>query len=144
MTIRADANWLQPERFAGRKGVRAGIVIALVIYLGAAAGFLAGCVARYGHLETATPGPAVRVAIGDVAPLLALAVMQLLLRAVTGLLRTTTEAMTAPLATLAAAPPRCRPGSRRRWPTCCAGWRRRCAASRRSRSSRPRSARRCA
>ena len=69
--------WLQPERFAGRKAVRAGVIMALGIYFGAAIGFLTGRIARYGSLETATLWPAVRSALGDVAPLLAIAAILL-------------------------------------------------------------------
>ena len=64
--------WLQPERFAGRRGVRFAILIVVAVYLGAALGFLSGRIARYGGLELATLWPALRSAIADVAPLLAL------------------------------------------------------------------------
>jgi Histidine kinase len=69
--------WLQPERFAGGKAVRAGIAMSLLVYLGAALGFLAGRIVKEGGLDAATLGPAVRSAIVDSAPLLALAVLLL-------------------------------------------------------------------
>jgi len=64
--------WLQPERFAGRRGVRFAILIVVAVYLGAALGFLSGRIVRYGGLELATLWTALRSAIADVAPLLAL------------------------------------------------------------------------
>ncbi|MEO6363367.1 MAG: histidine kinase [Caldimonas sp.] len=69
--------WLQPERFNGKKGVRFVVVIVLLLYLGAAVGFLSGRIARHGGLELATLWPAVRIAIADVAPLLALGALVL-------------------------------------------------------------------
>jgi signal transduction histidine kinase len=69
--------WLQPERFAGRKAVRIGILASLGIYVGAALGFLAGRIVRFGGLQTATLWPAARKAFADVAPLLALAALGL-------------------------------------------------------------------
>ena len=65
------AAWLQPERFAGKKGLRMTLFIVLAIYFGAAVGFLTARVGKYGGLEPATLGPAVKSAIADVAPLLA-------------------------------------------------------------------------
>jgi signal transduction histidine kinase len=69
--------WLQPERFAGRKAVPAGVAMSLLVYLGAALGFLAGRIVKEGGLGAATLGPAVRSAVVDSAPLLALAVLLL-------------------------------------------------------------------
>lgn len=69
--------WLQPGRFTGRKAVRAGIAMSLLIYLGAALGFLAGRIVKEGGLGSATLWPAVRSAVVDSAPLLALAVLLL-------------------------------------------------------------------
>lgn len=69
--------WLQPERFAGRKGIRLAVVTASLAFLGAAVGFLVGRIAKHGGLETATLWPAVRTALSDVAPYLALAAVLL-------------------------------------------------------------------
>ncbi len=69
--------WLQPERFTGRKGLRIGLLIAVSLPFGAAVGFLAGRIAKHGGLATETLGPAVRSAIGDVGPYLALGVVAL-------------------------------------------------------------------
>lgn len=71
------AAWLQPERFAGRRGLRITVVIVLFIYLGAMLGFLLGRMHRFGGIEAATLGPAVRGAIADMAPLLALGALLL-------------------------------------------------------------------
>ncbi len=69
--------WLQPERFAGRKGIRLALVTAALAFSGAAVGFLIGRIVKHGGLETATLWPAVRGALGDVAPYLALAALVL-------------------------------------------------------------------
>ena len=69
--------WLQPERFAGHKAVRIGVVASLFIYAGAGAGFLVGRVVKFGGLETATLWPAFRSAFADIARLLALAAIAL-------------------------------------------------------------------
>ena len=67
--------WLQPERFAGQKAVRVVVLIAAGLWLGAATGFISGRVARYGGLETSTLWPAVRKALGEVAPWLVVAIV---------------------------------------------------------------------
>ena len=69
--------WLQPERFAGHKAVRIGIISSLGIYAGAALGFLVGRIAKFGDLHTETLWPAFRTAFAEVAPLLALAALAL-------------------------------------------------------------------
>ncbi|MEP6739979.1 MAG: histidine kinase [Caldimonas sp.] len=71
------AAWLRPERFAGHRAVRIGIVGSLVVYVGAGFGFLVARIIRLGGLDTATLWPALRSAIVDAAPLLALSVMAL-------------------------------------------------------------------
>jgi hypothetical protein len=69
--------WLQPERFAGRKAFRVGLLASLGAYVGAALGFLVGRIVKHGGLETATLWPAVREAVANSAPLLALVVLGL-------------------------------------------------------------------
>ena len=67
--------WLQPERFAGTKVLRFGMLLAAGLCVGSAAGFLSGRISRYGSIETSTLGPAVRSALGEVAPWLVVAVV---------------------------------------------------------------------
>ena len=69
--------WLQPERFAGHKAVRIGIISSLALYAGAALAFLVGHIARFGGLQAETLWPAFRSAFVDAAPLLALAALAL-------------------------------------------------------------------
>ena len=69
--------WLQPERFAGHKAVRIGIISSLGLYAGAALAFLVGHIARFGRLQAETLWPAFRSAFVDAAPLLALAALAL-------------------------------------------------------------------
>ena len=69
--------WLQPERFAGHKAVRIGIISSLGIYAGATVGFLVSRIAKFGDLRTETLWQAFRSAFAEVAPLLALAALAL-------------------------------------------------------------------
>ncbi len=70
--------WLQPDKFRGRRLLRAGVLALLQAYLGLASGFIIGRLVKHGSLKTDTLGQALMDAAISTVPVVALVLLLLL------------------------------------------------------------------